>query len=65
MPQTIKQRKSLKRNKIEKGMKMKLIFMPEDEFSEKEEEEDREECESGGMYLDRIGKCIFRFQKSP
>ena len=34
-------------------MKMKLIFMPEDEVSEEEEEEDDEEFEGGGMYVDR------------
>ena len=53
MPQSVKQKKSSKEKKVEKDMKMKLIFMPEDEVSEKEEEEDDEEFESGGMYLEK------------
>ena len=52
MTQSVKQRKSLKEKRVEKDVKMKLIFMPEDELSEKEEE-DGEEFESGGMYLEK------------
>ena len=65
MPQSVNQKKNTKEKRIEKNMKMKLIFMPEDDVSEKEEEEDDEEFESGGMYLDRIGKCIFQFPEIP
>ena len=43
----------MKEKKVEKDMKMKLIFMPGNEVSEKEEEEDDEEFESGGMYLEK------------
>jgi len=54
MSQSITQKKRGKEKAVEKDMKMKLIFMPEDEVPESEDDTERdEEFEGGGMYLEK------------
>ena len=52
MSQSAKQKKSSKEKKAEKDIGMKLIFIPEGEVSESEDDTEREEeFEESGMYV--------------
>src|SRR5688572_20459663 len=54
MSQSVTQKKSRKEKEVKKDIKMKLIFMPEDDVTKSEDDTERdEEFEESGMYVSK------------